>query len=76
MLILTLDRDGKVWVDGDSRLWLVHDPSLVVTVKCKTSRRFGLGEFETTPRRLNRVGVCRKRLYSRNNIAVAVVFIV
>ena len=36
-----------------------------ITVKCKTSRRFGLGEFETTPRRPNRVAACRKRLYSR-----------
>jgi len=50
--------------------------ALSVTVKCKTSRRFGLGEFETTPRGPNRVAACRERLCSRNNIAVAVVFMV
>ena len=31
---------------------------------------FGLGEFETTPRGPNRVGVCRKRLYSRNIVVI------
>ena len=44
---------------------------------------FWLGEFETTPRGLNRVAACRERLgrrnivvNSRNNLAVAVVFTV